>query len=261
MSSFGSDGANADPRKQLFVRMNGPSSLQLPSLQVLRLLFQRFGNVVKITSSKDGRSAFVTFATPEQAQAAKKAMNDHDGFNESNGVNLVRTLFVDFAMERGTKPAPRPIHVEAPRSAPRPAHVEAPRPAPRPAYVEAQRSAPRQAPVEAPKSEPALIPAPPQKPVLDVASANLPLVYIFPGQRPKIISKPAMALLFDLGSPPQTKFQGDTDVLIFGDGIQWVIPHPDNFSAIQECQEKYKSGTYSVQIPREVLTSKKFWRD
>jgi len=74
-----------------------------------------------------------------------------------------------------------------------------------------------------------------------------------------------MAFLFDLGSPPQIKFQGDTDVQIFGNGIQWFIPHPDHPSATQDCQRAYDSGHYFIQfpvrIPREVLTSKKFWRN
>ena len=225
------------PQKQLFVRMNGPSGQTLPPLQVLRVFFNKFGRVVKIISVKDGTIAFVTFATPGEAQAAKDAMNDHDAVADSNEANLARTLFVDFALERGTKP----VHVQAPRSAPRPAHVEAPRPVP----------APR--------------PAPPQKPVLDVASADLPMVYFFPDQRPKMMSNQAMAFLFDLGLSPQTKFQGDTPVQIFGNGIQWVIPHPDHPYATQDCQRAYESGHYftefPVKIPREVLTSKKFWRD
>lgn len=223
--------------KQLFVRSKGVSDQKLPPLQVLQTFFSKFGTVVKITDGNKGRTfAFVTFLTAEQAKAAYDSINGSEVVDASKGVNLGRNLFVDFAMERGTKPAPRPTHVEAPRSAP------------------------RQAPVEAPRFEPALIPAPPQKPDLDVASANLPFVYIFPGQRPRIMSKPAMEFLFGLGSPPQTKFHGDTDVLIFGDGIQWVIPHPNNHSAIQECKEKYKYS-YLVQIPGDVLTSKNFWRD
>ena len=246
MSSFVTGGAASaltpeTTPKQLFVRMNGPSGQPLPSLQVLRVFFQNFGRVVKIISVKDGTIAFVTFATPGEAQAAK------DAVIESNGVNLVRTLFVDFAWERGTKPA----HVQAPRPAPRLAPVEAPRSAPRPAQIPA--------PVEAPR------PAPPQKPVLDVASADLPMVYLFPDQRPKMMSNQAIAYLFDLGLSPQTKFQGDTDVQIFGNGIQWVIPHPDHPYATQDCQKRHDSGHYfikfPVKIPREVLTSKKFWRD
>jgi hypothetical protein len=279
MFSFGSDGANADPQKQLFVRMNGLSSLQLPSLHVLRLLFQRFGNVVKITSSKDGRSAFVTFATPEQAQAAKKAMNDHDGFNESNGLNLVQTLFVDFAKERGAKPtpveaprpssAPRPAHLEAPKPAPapRPAHLESPKPAlvedPKPTPVEAPRpsSAPRPAHLEAPK--PAQEEA--SKPVLIVESVALQMVYIYQRQNPKIMSKPALTLLFDLRSSPKTKFQGNIPVQMFGNKDEWVIPHPNHPTATQNCQKAFKSGIYTekltVNIPEGVLESKNFWRD
>lgn len=230
---------------QLFVSMIGPIGQKLPHLQVLRELFQKFGRVVKITSAKDGTIAFVTFATPEEAKAANEA-------------NLEHTLFVDFAWKKGTKQS-------APRPAPRPAHVQAPRPAQRPAYVEAQRPAPRPAYVEAPRPEPAPRPAPPQKPVLDVESANLPMVYLFPDQRPKMMSNQGMAFLFDLGLSPQTKFQGDTPVQIFGNGIQWVIPHPDHPYATQDCQRAYESGHYftefPVKIPREVLTSKKFWRD
>ena len=248
MSSFVTGGAARAPEtetetetnpKQLFVRMNGLSGQTLPPLQVLRVFFQNFGRVVKIISVKDGTIAFVTFATPGEAQAAK------DAVTESNEASLARTLFVDFAWERGTKPT----------------HVQTPRPAP----VEAPRSAPRPAPVEAPRPVPAPRPAPPQKPVLDVASADLPMVYFFPDQRPKMMSNQAMAFLFDLGLSPQTKFQGDTDVQIFGNGIHWVIPHPDHPYATQDCQRAYESGHYftefPVKIPREVLTSKKFWRD
>jgi hypothetical protein len=250
MSSFVNGGAarasapeTETAPNQLFVRMNGPIGLQLPPLQVLRTFFNRHGKVVKITSAKNGTIAFVTFLTAEEAKAALDGMNDHEVVVESNGVSLSRTLFVDFALERGTKP----VHVQAPR--------QAPRPAPRPAHVEALRPAY----VEAPR------PAPPQKPVLDVASANLPMVYLFPDQRPKMMSNQAIAFLFDLGLSPQTKFQGDTDVQIFGNGIQWVIPHPDHPYATQDCQRAYDSGNYftqfPVKIPRDVLTSKKFWRD
>jgi len=253
MSSFVTGGAarasksETEAPKQLFVRMNGPAGLQLPPLQVLRTFFNRFGTVVKITPAKNGTIAFVTFQTPEEAKAALDAMNGSEVIDESNGVSLVRTLFVDFAVERGSKP----VQVKAPRPAPapKPAPVEAPRPPP----------APRPAPVEAPR------PAAPQKPVLDVESADLPLVYLFPDQIPKIMSNQAMPLLFDLGLSPQTKFQGDTPVEIFGNGIQWVIPHPDHPHATQDCQRAYDSGHYfernTVYIPREVLTSKKFWRD
>ena len=250
MSSFVTGGAarasapETETPKKLFVRMNGPSGQQLPPLQVLRTFFSRSGRVVKIDSAKDGRIAFVTFETPGEAKAALDAMNDHEVVVESNGARLVRTLFVDFALEKGTKP----VHVQAPRQAPRPA----PRQAPRPAYV------------ESPIPEPVPRPAPPQKPVLDVASANLPMVYLFPDQRPKMMSNQAMALLFDHGMSPQTKFQGDTPVQLFN-GIQWVIPHPEHPYATQDCQRAYDSGNYfekiTVYIPREVLTSKKFWRD
>jgi len=80
-----------------------------------------------------------------------------------------------------------------------------------------------------------------------------------------LMSNQAMAFLFELGMTPEEKFEGDTDVQIFGNGIQWVIPHPDHPYATQDCQKAYDSGHYFTQfpikIPREVLTSKKFWRD
>jgi len=243
MSSFVTGGAarasepETETPKQLFVRMNGPVGQQLPPLQVLRTFFNRFGRVVKITPAKNGTIAFVTFLTAEKAKAALDAMNGSEVFDESNGASLVRTLFVDFALERGAKPAPRPT----PRPAP------APRPSPRPNYVEPLR------------------PAPPQKPFLNVESVDLPLVYFSPHQIPKMMSNQAMAILFELGLSPQTKFQGDTEVQIFGNGIQWVIPHPDHPYATQDCQRAYDSGHYftqfPVKIPREVLTSEKFWRD
>jgi len=251
MSSFVTGGAarasspETEAPKQLFVRMNGPVGQQLPPLQVLRIFFSRFGRVVKITPAKNGTIAFVTFQTPEEAKAALDAMNGSEVVDESNGVSLVRTLFVDFAVERGSKP----VHVKATR----------PAPAPRPAL------APRHVPMEAPRPPSAPRPAAPQKPVLDVASADLPLVYLFPDQRPKMMSNQSMAFLFELGLSPQTKFQGDTPVQIFGNGIQWVIPHPDHPYATHDCQRAYDSGHYfernTVYIPREVLTSKKFWRD
>jgi hypothetical protein len=236
MSSFVTGGAarSSAPEtettpKQLFVRMRATGQ-KLPPKQVLQVFFQSFGGrVVKILLAKEDTIAFVTFLTADEAKAALDAMNGHEVVDESNGVNLAHTLFVDFAWEKGTKPA----------------HVQAPRPAPRP--------------------EPAPRPPPPQKPVLDVASANLPMVYLFSDQIPKMMSNQAMGLLFDLGLSPQTKFQGDTDVQIFGNGIQWVIPHPDHPYATQDCQRAYDSGNYftqfPVKIPREVLTSKKFWRD
>lgn len=267
MSSFVTGGAAcaSEPKteteapKQLFVRMNGPIGQQLPPLQVLRTFFNRFGRVVKITPAKNGTIAFVTFQTAEEAKAALDAMNGSEVVDESNGASLVRTLFVDFAVERGSKPVhvqrPRPVPVQAPRPAP----VPAPRPAPRNPYVEAPRPSPRPAYVEAPR------PAPPQKPVLDLESVDLPMVYFFPDQRPKMMSKPALDLLFELGLSPQTKFQGDAEVQIFGNGIHWEIPHPDHPYATQDCQRAYDSGHYftqfPVKIPREVLTSKKFWRD
>lgn len=266
MSSFVTGGAARESApetetettpKQLFVRMRTPGQ-KLPPKQVLQVFFQRSGcRVVKIILAKEGTIAFVTFMTADEAKAALDAMNGHEVVDESNGVNLARTLFVDFACEKGTKPA----HVQAPRPAPRPHHVEAQRSVPRPAL----RPAPRPAYVEAPRPEPEPRPAPPQKPVLDVASANLPMVYLFPNQKPRMMSNQAMGLLFDLGLSPETKFEGDTNVQIYGNGIQLIIPHPDHPSATQDCQKAFDSGLYfdkyTVKVPREVLTSKKFWRD
>jgi RNA recognition motif-containing protein len=217
---------------QLFVRVNGAQSekLLLPPLQVLRGFFNEYGKVVKIISVKEGTIAFITFASPTEALAAKEALNGHEIINNSKGANKVCSLFVDFAREK-TKELPRqfvaaPIPVE---EAPRPVEVK------------------------------------PSLPILDCLSADLPMVYLFPDQRPKMMSNQAMGLLFDLGLSPKLKYQGDTDVQIFGNGIQWVIPHPDHPYATQDCERAYDSGTYftqfPVKIPRDVLTSKKFWRD
>jgi hypothetical protein len=218
---------------QLFVRVNGAQSekLLLPPLQVLRGFFNEHGKVMKIISVKEGIIAFVTFESPTEALAAKEAMNGHEIVINKNGANKVCSLFVDFARE---KPKEYPRQIVA---APRMVAEEAPKP------VEVK----------------------PSLPVLDVESTDLPLVYIFGDQRPKMMSNQAMGLLFNLGLSPQPKYQGDTNVQIFGNGIQWVIPHPDHPYATQDCQRAYESGHYFTQfpikIPREVLTSKIFWRD
>jgi len=218
---------------QLFVRINGAQSekLSLPPSQVLRGFFDEHGKVVKIIFAKEGTIAFITFASPSEALAAKEAMNNYEIIINSKGANKVCSLFVDFVREK-TKEIPRQIV-----AVPRMVAEEAPKP------VEIK----------------------PSLPILDVESADLPLVYIFGDQRPKMMSNQAMALLFNLGLSPKPKFQGDSEVQIFGNGIQWVIPHPDHPYATQDCQSAYDSGNYFTQfpikIPREVLASKKFWRD
>ena len=212
---------------QLFIRVNGAQSekLLLPPLQVLRGFFNEHGKVVKIISVKEGTIAFVTFESPTEA------LNGREIVINKNGENKVCSIFVDFTREK-PKEFPRQFI-----SAPRMVVDEVLRP------VEIM----------------------PSIPVLDVESADLPIVYLFPDQRPKMMSNQAMALLFDLGLSPKSKFQGDTNVQIFGNGIHWVIPHPDHPYATQDCQRAYESGHYFTQfpikIPREVLTSKKFWRD
>ena len=245
--------------KKLFVRSN-IYGIELPSKPVLSTYLSKFGRVMKITDGNKGRTfAFVTFLTAEQAKAAFDAINGSKGGDASNGVNLGRTLFVDFAVEEGAKP----VHVKAPK--PDPARVSSPletpklAPSPGPAPLETPKPAP------APRSALAQIPSLPQEEVLNVTSVNLPLVYILPGQKPRIMSKPALGVLFVLGLSPQTKFQGDIPVQMFGNGDEWVIPHPEHTTATQDCQKAYDSGKYSkkitVNIPKEVLTSKKFWRD
>lgn len=234
--------------KKLFIRSKGVSRQKLAPLQVLQTFFSKYGIVVKITyGNKDCTIAFVSFLTAEQAKAAFDAINGSKEGDASNGVNLGRTLFVDFAVEEGAKP----VHVKAHKPAPasRPAHLETSKPAP----------SPRPIPLETPKLDLS------QKPVLNVEKTNILMVYILPGQKSRIMSKPALGVLFDLGSSPETKFQGDIPVQMFGNEDEWVIPHPEHPTSTQDCQKAYDSGKYSkkitVNIPREVLTSKKFWID
>jgi len=235
MSSFLFAGAEV-ATKQLFVRFNGQKNQKLPPQEILKLFFRKFGKIMKIIYAKNDTIAFITFFTHSEAKTAMDEMNGHEVISESNGVSTIRTLFVDFAREKGTKKYYTQSTIDQ---------------LPKLDYV------PFPVPMQAPDL--------PQKPILDVASADLPLVYLFPDQRPKMMSNQAMAFLFELGMTPEEKFEGDTDVQIFGNGIQWVIPHPDHPYATQDCQKAYDSGHYFTQfpikIPREVLTSKKFWRD
>ena len=259
MSSFVTGGAARAPEtktssNQLFVRMNGPIDCQLPPLQVLRTSFNRHGRVVKITPAKNGTLAFVTFATPEEAKAALDAMNDHEVVVESNGVSLARTLFVDFALERGTKPA----HVQAQRQAPRPAPVEAQRPAPveaqRPAPVEAQRPSPR----------------PPPSPVFNPSILSGYSDSIFMGGSPnsmKWLGPKTCLALFNIGRNPQPKvmYQEMQTLPLFSNGspLIWYIPHPKHPYALTECLEGLNSGRFthmsSVEIPSEVLEMPNCW--
>jgi hypothetical protein len=237
MSSYIKGGAASAHKSkltnQLFVRINGAQSEKLSLLpsQFLNDLFDEHGKVVKIIFAKEGTIAFITFSSPTEALAAKEAMNGHEIINNSKGANKVFSLFVDFAREK-TKELPKQF-VAAP--------IMVAKEAPRPVEVK------------------------PTLPVLDITSADLPMVYNFQDQRPKMMSNQAMGLLFNLGLSPQPKYQGDAEVQIFGNGIQWVIPHPDHPYATQDCQRAYESGHYFTQfpikIPRDVLSSKKFWRD
>ena len=238
--------------KQLFVRINGPPGLQLPPLQVLRTFFSRFGKVAKITPAKNGTIAFVTFSTPEQAKAAKNAMNDHEVVDESNGVSLVRTLFVDFALERGTRPA----------------HVQAPRPAPRPAHVEVQIPFPEQAPILAPRPvpSPATLVRVFDPSILSDCKDSL----IMNGSREsmKWLGPKTGLALFNIGRNPQPKviYQEMQTLTLFSDGspIKWYIPHPRHPCALTECLEGLDSGRFthmtSVEIPSDVLEMPNCWR-
>ena len=254
--------------KQLFVRMNGSSGQPLPPPQVLRTFFSRFGRVVKIDSAKDGRIAFVTFETPGEAQAAKNAMNDHEVVDESNGVNLVRTLFVDFALERGTKPAHVQAPIPAPRPAPRPVHVEAPRPVPRPVHVEAPRPVPEQAPILAPRS--AHSPANPV-PVFDqsiLSGCNDSILIDGSRESMKWLGPKTCLALFNIGRNPKPKvmYQKMQILPLFSDGspIVWYIPHPRHPYALTECLEGLDSGRLThmtnVEIPSDVLEIPNCWR-
>ena len=265
MSSFVTGGAAraSAPKptpKQLFVRMNGPAGQQLPPLQVLRTFFNPHGEVVKITSAKNGTLAFVTFATPEEAKAALDAMNNHEVVVESNGARLVRTLFVDFACERGSKPA----YVQAPRQAPRQAHVEAPRPAP----VEA----PRPAPVEAPRPAPRPAPSPDTLvPVFDrsiLSGCNDSIFGDGSRESMKWLGPKACLSLFNIGRNPHPKvmYQDMQCLPFFSNGSQlmWYIPHPNHPHALTECLQGLDSGRFthmsSVDIPSEVLEMSNCWR-
>ena len=266
MSSFVTGGAAraSEPKteapKQLFVRMNGPTGQQLPPLQVLRTFFDRFGRVVKITPAKNGTIAFVTFQTAEEAKAALDAMNGSEVVDESNGASLVRTLFVDFAVERGSKPVhvQRPRPAPAPRPAPRHAPVEAPRPAPRHAPVEAPRPAPRPAPVETPRQ---ILPR------FDPSSLSHINDSISSGEMKWLGPKTCMQLLKIGRNPgPMVQYQNMSCLQLFSDGspIVWYIPHPKNPYALTECLEGLESGRFthmtSVQIPSEVLNMSNCWR-
>jgi hypothetical protein len=256
MSSFVTGGAAraSEPKteteapKQLFVRMNGPTGQLLPPLQVLRTFFNRFGRVVKITPAKNGTIAFVTFQTAEEAKAALDAMNGSEVVDESNGASLVRTLFVDFAVERGSKP----VHVQRsrPAPAPRPAPVEAPRPAP----VEA----PRPAPVEAPRQ---ILPR------FDPSSLSHINDSILPGVMKWLGQETCMQLLNIGRNPaPKVQYQNMSYLQLFSDGslLVWYIPHPNHPYALTECLEGLDSGRFthmtSVQIPSEVLKMSNCWR-
>jgi hypothetical protein len=238
--------------KQLFVRMNGPIGQQLPTLQVLWSFFSRFGRVVKITPAKNGTIAFVTFSTPVEAQTAKNAMNDHEVVDESNGANLVRTLFVDFAFERGTKP----VHVQAP--------IPAPRPVLRPIHVEAPRPVPEQAPRPAPS------PATPV-PVFDpsiLSCYNDSFLMDGSCKSMKWLGPKTCLALFNIGRNPKPKvmYQKMQTLSLFSDGspIVWYIPHPRHPYALTECLEGLDSGRFthmtSVEIPSDVLEIPNCWR-
>jgi hypothetical protein len=246
MSSFVTRGAarasepetETETPKQLFVRMNGPAGQQLPPLQVLRTFFNRFGRVVKISPAKNGTLAFVTFQTPEEAKAALDAMNGSEVVDDSNGANLVRTLFVDFALERGSKP----VHVQAPRQAPRPAPVEAPRPALRPA----------------------------PSPVFNraiLSDCNDSILLDGSPEFMKWLGPKTCLSLFNIGRDPQPKvmYQKMQTLPLFSDGshLVWYIPHPNHPHAITECLEGLDSGRFthmsSVEIPSQVLEMPNCW--
>jgi len=252
MSSFVTGGAarasepETEAPKQLFVRMNGPAGQQLPPLQVLRQFFSRFGRVVKITPAKNGTIAFVTFQTPEEAKAALDAMNGSEVVDESNGASLVRTLFVDFAVERGSKPVQ--VKATRPAPAPRPALVEAPRPPP----------APRPAPVEAPRE---ILPR------FDPSSLSHIHDSILPGVMKWLGPETCMQLLNTGRNPaPRVQYQNMSYLQLFSDGspLVWYIPHPNHPYAQTECLEGLDSGRFthmtSVQIPSEVLNMPNCWR-
>jgi hypothetical protein len=215
---------------------------------------------VKITPAKNGTIAFVIFQTPEEAKAALDAMNGSEVVDESNGASLVRTLFVDFALERGSKP----VHVQRPRPAPRPvteqAPVEAPRQAPLEAQIPSHVESPRPAPFHA-----SLVP------VFDCSTLSGCNDSIFKDGSilsMKWLGPETCLALFNIGRDPQpkVKYQKMQTLPLFSDGslLSWYIPHPNHPNALTECLEGLDSGRFthmtSVQIPSEVLKMANCWR-
>lgn len=222
---------------------------------------------MKLTPTKNGEFVFVTFTTPEEAQIAKSAMDGHETVAESSEANLMRSLFVDFAMEKGAK-----------KSAPRPA----PRPASRPA------------PVQSPASMHTLSPVNDRVlPILDLSILNDCNEYdgqnypIFdpsslnhcndsrcyehePGYQEsmKWLGQNSCLALLDIGRNPQpiVRYQKMSTLPLFSDGSQivWYIPHPMNLLANRECLEGISSGRFthvtSVEVPSEVLNMPSCWR-
>ena len=248
MSSFVTGGAARESApetettpKQLFVRMRTHGQ-KLPPPQVLKVFFQRSGcRVAKIILAKGDTIAFVTFLTADEAKAALDAMNDHEVVDESNEANLARTLFVDFALEKSTKPA----HVKAPR----PAHVEAPRPEP--------------APIPPPSSATL-------RPVFDpsILSGCNDLIFMNVSRESmKWLGPKTCMVLFNIGRNPQpdVMYQNMQILPLFSNGssIVWYIPHPNHPSALTECLEGLDSGRFthmtSVEIPSEVLKMPNCW--
>lgn len=83
--------------------MNVAIGEKLPPQEILKIYFSKFGKIIEIIYAENNSIAFITFFTHSEAKTAKDEMNGNQVICESDGENLVRTLFVDFAREKGTK--------------------------------------------------------------------------------------------------------------------------------------------------------------
>ena len=241
MSSFVSGSATVakttPPSTQLFVRLNNPTypAERLPPPQILREIFEQHGTIENLVSAKAGTIAFITFATRQEAIAAKNAINGRETITHSMERDFVRTLFVDFArgkpniqrqkdwreaqgasansamdfkqaLHSSSSSAHPPRQVSAPVQPPVSAPVQPPVSAP----VRPPASAPVQPPVSAPVRPPVSAPVRPpvSAPVRPPVSAPVqPPVSALPIFDPSILDD-CNDSMFDNSDPTWMKWLG-----------------------------------------------------